>query len=174
MIQNEREIRHEHVLQAVRQMMTAARTAPKGKGIDIIEVAMVTDEDIKHLSEELVIMSGETGLKFFLRDADNILQAEAIMIVGTRQQVQGLNCGFPTCVEKPEAVPCAINSVDLGIAIGSACATASDLRLDTRVMFSAGLAAQRLGMLGDCKCVMAIPVSASSKNPFFDRKPKTE
>lgn len=158
MIQNEREIRHEHVLQAVRQMMTAARTAPKGKGIDIIEVAMVTDEDIKRLSEELVIMSGETGLKFFLRDADNILQAEAIMIAGTRQQVQGLNCahcGFPTCVEKPEAVPCAINSVDLGIAIGSACATASDWRLDTRVMFSAGLAAQRLGMLGDCKCVMA-------------------
>ena len=177
MIQNEREIRHEYVLQAVRQMMTAARTAPKGKGIDIIEVAMVTDEDIKRLSEELVIMSGETGLKFFLRDADNILQAEAIMIAGTRQQVQGLNCahcGFPTCVEKPEAVPCAINSVDLGIAVGSACATAADLRLDTRVMFSAGMAAQRLGMLGDCKCVMAIPVSASSKNPFFDRKPKTE
>ena len=177
MIQNEREIRHEYVLQAVRQMMTAARTAPKGKGIDIIEVAMVTDEDIKRLSEELVIMSGETGLKFFLRDADNILQAEAIMIAGTRQQVQGLNCahcGFPTCVEKPEAVPCAINSVDLGIAVGSACATAADLRVDTRVMFSAGMAAQRLGMLGDCKCVMAIPVSASSKNPFFDRKPKTE
>ena len=177
MIQNEREIRHEYVLQAVRQMMTAARTAPKGKGIDIIEVAMVTDEDIKRLSEELVIMSGETGLKFFLRDADNILQAEAIMIAGTRQQVQGLNCahcGFPTCVEKPETVPCAINSVDLGIAVGSACATASDLRLDTHVMFSAGMAAQRLGMLGDCKCVMAIPVSASSKNPFFDRKPKTE
>ena len=32
-------------------MMTAARTAPKGKGIDIIEVAMVTDEDIKRLSK---------------------------------------------------------------------------------------------------------------------------
>ena len=89
MIQNEREIRHEYVLQAVRQMMTAARTAPKGKGIDIIEVAMVTDEDIKRLSEELVIMSGETGLKFFLRDADNILQAEAIMIAGTRQRTAG-------------------------------------------------------------------------------------
>ena len=177
MIQNEREIRHEYVLQAVRQMMTAARTAPKGKGIDIIEVAMVTDEDIKRLSEELVIMSGETGLKFFLRDADNILQAEAIMIAGTRQQVQGLNCahcGFPTCVEKPEAVPCAINSVDLGIAVGSACATAADLRVDTRVMFSAGLAAQRMNWLKDCKAVFAIPVSASSKNPFFDRKPKEE
>ena len=109
-------------------------------------------------------------------DADNVLSAEAVVILGTRQQVQGLNCahcGFDTCVEKPAEVPCTINSVDLGIAIGSACATASDLRLDTRVMFSAGLAAQRLGWLGeDSKCVMAIPVSASSKNPFFDRKPK--
>ena len=107
-------------------MMTAARTAPKGKGIDIIEVAMVTDEDIKRLSEELVIMSGETGLKFFLRDADNILQAEAIMIAGTRQQVQGLNCahcGFPTCVEKPEAVPCDRFGLchGIGLAPGHAC-----------------------------------------------------
>ncbi|MBQ4163352.1 MAG: ferredoxin [Parabacteroides sp.] len=176
MIQNEREIRHEQVLQAVRQMMIAARTAPKGKGIDIIELAMVTDEDINHLSEEMIKVSEETGMKFFLRDADNILQAEAVMLLGTRQQVQGLNCGhcgFPTCEGKPFEVPCAINSVDLGIAIGSACATAADWRLDTRVMFSAGLAAQRLGFLEDCKCVMAIPVSAASKNPFFDRKPKT-
>lgn len=176
MIQNEREIRHAHVLQAVRQMMMAARTAPKGKGIDIIEVAMVTDEDINRLSEKMVSISEETGLKFFLRDAENILQAEALLIIGTRQQVQGLNCGhcgFPTCERKPLAVPCALNTVDVGIAVGSACATAADLRLDTRVMFSAGLAAQQLGMLGDCTCVMAIPVSASSKNPFFDRKPKT-
>lgn len=175
MIQNEREIRHEHVLQAVRQMMTAARTAPKGKGIDIIEMAMVTDGEIHLLSDKLIDMAAETGLKFFLRDADNLLQAEAVLIIGTDQQVQGLNCahcGFDTCVEKPAAVPCTINSVDLGIAIGSACATAADLRLDTRVMFSAGLAAQRLGWLGNCKSVMAIPVSASSKNPFFDRKPK--
>ena len=176
MIQNEREIRHESVLQAVRQMMIAARTAPKGKGIDIIELAMVTDEDIKRLSEEMIKVSEETGMKFFLRDADNILQAEAVLLLGTRQQVQGLNCGhcgFQTCEGKPFAVPCAINSVDLGIAIGSACATAADWRLDTRVMFSAGLAAQRLGILDGCKCVMAIPVSAASKNPFFDRKPKT-
>ena len=36
------------------------------------------------------------------------------------------------------------------------------------------MAAQRLNWLKDCKMVMAIPVSASSKNPFFDRKPKQE
>lgn len=173
MIQNERESRKEHLLHIARQMMTAARTAPKGKGMDIIEIAMVTDDDIKRLSEEMLIVAEEKGLKFFLRDANNILQAEALILIGTKQQTHGLNCahcGFETCAEKPEIIPCAINSVDIGIAVGSACATASDLRVDTRVMFSAGFAAQRLGYLGDCKCIMAIPISASSKNPFFDRK----
>lgn len=177
MIQNEREIRHQSVLQAAYQMMTAARTAPKGKGIDIIEMAVVTGEDIHLLSGEMQKIASETGMKFLLRDADNILSADAVLIIGTMQKVQGLNCahcGYATCAEKPELVPCAINSVDLGIAIGSACATAADLRVDTRVMFSAGLAAQRLRMLDDCKCVMAVPVSASSKNPFFDRKPKEQ
>lgn len=177
MIQNERDIRHELVIEAARKMMTAARTAPKGKGVDIIEIAMVTDDDIQRISDEMIRIYEETGFKFLLRDSDNIKSADAIVILGTGQKRQGLNCahcGFATCEEKPELVPCAINSVDLGIAIGSACATAADCRVDTRVMFSAGLAAQRLGMLGDSKCVMAIPVSASSKNPFFDRKPKEE
>ena len=158
-------------------MMTAARTAPKGKGVDIIEVALVTDEDIKKLSEQLISLSEEKGMKFFLRDADNILSAECVLLIGTRELAQGLNCGhcgFPTCAERSTGVPCVINSVDVGIAIGSACATASDHRVDTRVMFSAGLAAQRLDILKGCKQVFAIPVSASSKNPFFDRKPKEQ
>lgn len=165
------------VLQAARRMMVAARTAPKAKGIDIIEIALVVDDDILRLSEEMLRMAEETGFKFLLRDAENIKSADALLILGTGQQVMSMNCGHcgsPTCAAKPGFVPCAINSVDLGIAIGSACAMAADLRVDTRVMFSAGWAAQRLEMLGACKCVMAIPVSASSKNPFFDRKPKEE
>ena len=177
MIYNERDVRHDHLLHVVRQMMTAARTAPKGKGIDILEIAMITGEDIHRISERMILLADEMNLKFFLRDADNILHAEALLIIGTRFQNQGLNCahcGFATCAEKPEHVPCALNTIDLGIAIGSACATASDLRVDTRVMFSAGLAAQKLALLGDCQCIMAIPVSASAKNPFFDRKPKSD
>ena len=124
MIQNEREIRHELVLQAARRMMTAARTAPKGKGIDIIEIAMVTDGDILRLSDEMIRIAAETGFKFLLRDAENIKSADAVVIIGTSQKVQGLNCahcGFDTCVEKPDLVPCAINSVDryrLGLRYG--------------------------------------------------------
>ncbi|MBR5613569.1 MAG: ferredoxin [Bacteroidaceae bacterium] len=177
MIINEREARHEQVMQIARQMMTAARTAPKGKGVDVIEIALVEGDDIRRLSEEMIAIHEENGFKFFLRDADNILNAECILLIGTREHAHGLNCGhcgFSNCAERPSGVPCAIVSVDVGIAIGSACATAADHRVDTRVMFSAGLAAQRLDFLKGCRQVFAIPVSASSKNPFFDRKPKEQ
>ena len=177
MILNERDLRHEHVLNVARQMMTAARTAPKGKGIDVLEIALITDEALAKLSKKMQAIAEERGLKFFLRDAENILQAECLIIIGTRECAQGLNCGhcgYATCDARAKGVPCALNSVDVGIAIGSACAMAADLRVDTRVMFSAGLAAQELGWLPNCKQVFAIPVSASSKNPFFDRKPKEQ
>ncbi|KAA6347558.1 hypothetical protein EZS27_004989 [termite gut metagenome] len=172
MVLNERDCRHEHVLHVGRQMMTAARTAPKGKGMDIIETALIEGEEIKLLSETILTMAAKNGLKFFLRDANNILSAECIVLIGTREQEHKLNCGhcgYSTCKERAEGVPCAINTIDVGIAIGSACATAADFRVDTRVMFSAGLAAQQLDWLHGCKMVMAIPVCAASKNPFFDR-----
>ena len=177
MIINEREARHEQVMQIARQMMTAARTAPKGKGVDVIEIALVEGDDIRRLSQEMIAIQEENGFKFFLRDADNILNAECILLIGTREHAHGLNCGhcgYSNCTDRPNGVPCAIVSVDVGIAIGSACATAADHRVDTRVMFSAGLAAQRLNILEGCRQVFAIPVSASSKNPFFDRKPKEQ
>ena len=84
MVVNERNIRHQLVLEAAHRMMVAARTAPKGKGIDIVEVGMATDEDIERLSAEMIRIAGETGMKFFLRDAENIKSAEAILLVGTR------------------------------------------------------------------------------------------
>ena len=168
MILNERDSRHDQVLQIAQQMMIAARTAPKGKGVDIIEVAMVTESNIRILSDTMKQMYEENGFKFFLRDAENILNAECIVLIGTREHPQGLNCGhcgFDACDAREEGVPCAINSVDVGIAIGSACSVAADHRVDTRVMFSAGLAAQQLDWLDGCKQVYAIPVSAL--NEFF-------
>lgn len=90
MILNERDARHEHILQVARQMMTAARTAPKGKGIDIIEVALITDEEIKQLSDTMVAMVEEHGMKFFLRDADNILNAECVILIRNARASAGL------------------------------------------------------------------------------------
>lgn len=131
MILNERDSRHEQVLQVAQQMMTAARTAPKGKGVDIIEVAMVTESNIRILSDTMKQMYEDNGFKFFLRDADNILQAECVVLIGTRSLPQGLDCGhcgYEHCGDRKKGVPCAINSVDVGIAIGSACSVAADHR----------------------------------------------
>ena len=175
MLINERQNRRERLLKVAEAMATAARTAPKGKGLDIIEILTVADEHIAELSAEMIKYSEKSGLKFFLRDAENILQAEAVILIGTKTKTHGLNCGycgFPTCEEKllHEEIPCSLNSVDVGIAIGSACATAADIRVDSREMFSAGRAAQELGWMPGCSNIYGIPISCSSKNPFFDRR----
>jgi len=178
MLINERQNRKERLLQVANEMMTAARTAPKGKGFDIIEIALITDETINQLSEAMFAYSLSSGLKFVMRDAENILNAEAIIFIGTKHQIHNLNCtycGFETCVEKnlyPD-VPCSLNSVDVGIAIGSTCAVAADKRVDSRVMFSVGRVAQDLNLLPGCNNIYGIPISCSSKNPFFDRVSKT-
>lgn len=176
MIQNERDLRHAAVIEAARRMMTAARTAPKGKGTDFLEIALVEErDDLKTLADAMLRKAEESGMKFLLRDAENILQGEALILIGTHRHTLGLNCGYcgcRLCAENPEGNPCAINSIDIGIAVGSACATAADLRLDTRVMFSAGWASQTLDWLPGCNQTIAIALSASSKNPFFDRKSK--
>lgn len=173
MIYDEREIRRENVINAAKQMAMAARTAPKARGEDILEVVVVTDDDIAALSNALRQLGEQRGRAGMVRDADNILSADAIVLIGSREKAMGLNCaycGAESCEQRGEGVPCTMNTIDVGIAIGSACATAADLRVDTRVMYSAGYAAYKIGWMPKCKYIIAIPVSASSKNPFFDRK----
>ena len=135
----------------------------------------ITDEDIERMSETMLQMSAESGMKFLLRDAANVLQAEAVIVIGIQTEASecGLNCGYcgyKGCAEKPACSPCVMNGVDVGIAIGAACSKIADFRLDSRVMFSAGWAAKRLDVLNGADLVFAIPLSSSSKNPFFDRK----
>lgn len=172
MIIDERSDRHTRILEAARNMLTAARTAPKARGNDNLECILVEGDDLKKLSEAMLELFNETGRPVYQRDAANILQGECVILIGIRPVLMGLNCGhcgFSKCGEKPQDVPCVMNVTDVGIAIGSACATAADRRLDTRVMFSVGMGAMRLGLLPDCKQVFAIAISAGSKNPFFDR-----
>ena len=51
MVIDERECRKETVAEVARQIMIAGRTAPKGKGIDLIEIVAVTGETIEALAE---------------------------------------------------------------------------------------------------------------------------
>lgn len=173
MIIDERDYREEVVKDIAKKMMIAARTAPKTRGNDLVEIKLVDGEDIKHISDAMFDLSKNGGLHFLERDAENILKAQCILLVGVREQTMALNCGYcgsNTCADKPLNIPCTMNAIDVGIALGSACATASDLRVDTRIMYSVGSVVLKMGIMGkDCRMVYAIPISASSKNPFFDR-----
>ena len=122
---NEQHSRKDHILHIARGMMAAARTAPKAKGVDNLEIVTVTGDDLPRLAQKMRAMSEENGFKFFLRDANNVEQSDAVVVIGTRLGVFNLNCGmcgFPTCADKSqfESVPCAFNTNDLGIALGSA------------------------------------------------------
>ena len=100
-----------------------------------------------------------------------------MLLLGTKIDPMGLSpcglCGLNTCDEKRKYpdVPCAFNTGDLGIAIGSAAAAASRYHIDNRIMYTIGMAALDLKLLGEeVKVIYAIPLSSTSKNPFFDRK----
>ncbi len=65
MVIDERECRREEMAAIARQIMIAGRTAPKGKGIDIIEIVTVTGETITELAGAVRDASAATGMKFF-------------------------------------------------------------------------------------------------------------
>jgi len=162
--------------QVAELMCLAAKTAPKARGLDLLEIAIIKGDKIKQLSEKMLKIGEKENHKTFLRDGDNILQATAIVLLGTRTQYLGLKlcgfCGYSGCAdaEKSKAI-CAFNTGDLGIAVGSAVSVAMDHRLDNRIMYSVGKAAIELGLLGtEVKVAYGVPLSATGKNPFFDRK----
>lgn len=172
MIYNEKECRAAQLLKVAQAMMMAARTAPKAKGTDMLEIMTVTGDTIQLLHDKMVELAPILEKKFFLRDADNILHAQAVVLIGTRLHNYALNCGYcgyNTCAEKPVGNPCAFVINDMGIAIGSAVSVAADNRADSRVMFSVGVAAMDIGLMDGCHAVLAIPISCTGKSPFFDR-----
>jgi len=175
MLIKDQDFKDKAIEQIAEEMCLAARTAPKAKGLDFLEIAIIKDETIKKLSDKMKQIGDERQHFTFQRDSQSILSAQVMILIGTKKQTIGLKycgfCGFADCTaaEKAGAL-CAYNSGDLGIAIGSAVSVAMDHRLDNRIMYSAGKAAVELGLLGkDVVAAFGIPLSASAKNPFFDR-----
>ncbi len=156
-------------------MAVSARTAPKARGVDNIVIKIVKGNDIAKLSKKMAILGKERKRPSFIRDSQNILEATAIMLLGTKTGPLGLDCGYcgySTCVELSKTKGyCTYNSMDLGIAIGSAVSLASDFHVDNRIMYSIGYTAMKLGLLDkSVKIALGIPLSATGKNVFFDRK----
>jgi uncharacterized ferredoxin-like protein len=174
----EEEHRNEAIFNVAEKMMTAARTAPKARGIDNLKIACIDRETITIISQKMKEkVKAEGWPRSFERDAENILSADYLVLIGTRISPIRLKkcgmCGYVDCDEKDKHPdhPCVFNTGDLGIAIGSAVSVAMDNRVDNRIMYTVGMVARDMELLGkDVKIMYGIPLSVSAKNPFFDRR----
>jgi uncharacterized ferredoxin-like protein len=172
------------LLRAAELMMVASRTAPKSGGVDDVNTVLVTGSAKDKIAVEMVKMGAKRKIDGFRRDADNVKRSEALLLVGVNGRKNfGLSCGacgHSTCEEFNRAAAvrgvdfegpsCVFKMLDLGIALGSAVKTAGDLNVDNRIMYRAGAAAKRLGYLSTSNVVMGVPISASGKSIYFDRK----
>lgn len=177
MIYDETKLENEGILQTAKQMCVAARTAPKARGMDFIHTAVVTGEDLMRLADETERLGKEQNQDFYVRDADNLRRSQAVVLIGATYQQRGLNecCGWCNQINcqgcRENQSVCVFDPMDLGIALGSAVSVASMNRADNRIMFSIGKGALSLGMLGtEVKMILGIPLSATGKAPYFDRK----
>ncbi len=175
----------EIVEELAKQILVAARTAPKAKGVDDLVFGLITDpEEREKLAQEMEKIAEEKGaaFKFFKRDADNVRNSDAVILISLNfNKPLGLDCGICgfRCEElvKQEKSSldfdgpvCGIKLLDMGIALGSAVAKAKDLCVDNRIMYTIGVAAKRLNLIKG-NVIMGIPLSIKGKNIYFDRPP---
>jgi len=171
-------------MQVSRLMLVSARTAPKSGGVDDILTALVFGKEKDSLAAEMEKIGEERSISGFGRDAGNVRNSEAVVLIGVRGTKKfGMNCGacgYADCDEFEKAEKkagqdftgptCIFKALDLGIAMGSAAKTANILNVDNRIMYRIGVAARRLKMMPEASVIMGIPVSAKGKNIYFDRK----
>jgi len=166
-------------------LVVSARTAPKARGIDDLEITILSSSDeLEKLAAKMDELSRDEKMKFFSRDAVNVRQSHAVLLIGVKsskpKELDCGGCGYETCngfrganrsSGKGYSGPsCIFQLVDLGIAIGSAVKTASLLNVDNRIMYSIGVAALKLGLLKESEIAFGIPLSAYGKSIYFDRK----
>jgi uncharacterized ferredoxin-like protein len=173
----------EALLEAAKYMLIAARTAPKTAGIDDILTLIVYGKEKDSIAEKMEQMAEARKIEGFRRDAKNVRDSEAVVLIGVRgSKSGGFNCGacgYKSCEEFENAKKkfgkdfigptCLFKALDHGIALGSATKTASILNVDNRIMYRIGTAALKLKMLPEATVIMGIPISAKGKSIYFDR-----
>lgn len=178
MLRKEEDARNEAIWAAAQEIMLAVRTAPKTRGRDNIAILIADQEHKEQLAGKMDEINERSGGKrvTFSRDAKGLRLAQAALLIGVRVPDYGLNCGwcgFESCevrARQRPGTPCVFPVIDLGIASGVAAARLADKFIDNRMMFSMGYAALQLDWFDkDVTMALGFPLSASGKNPYFDR-----
>ncbi|MCS7099711.1 MAG: DUF2148 domain-containing protein [Sulfolobales archaeon] len=152
------------VVQVAKLMALSALTAPKGRGVDNVLVKILDRrEELEALAAAMDELAREYG-EFFARDAYGVRRSEVVVLVGCRIVDFKLKQPKEAAVD----VNLAMSLINLGIALGSAVKTASLHNVDNRIMYTIGIAAKKLNLL-DADVIIGVPLSATSKNIYFDR-----
>jgi uncharacterized ferredoxin-like protein len=173
----------QNIIETVAELMAlSAKTAPKTRGEDELVYKILTGEEKDRVAAEMLEISQEQNNPGFKRDGNNVRDSQALLLIGVKPHsacgFECQACGFETCADfdlkktqgKFIGPNCPYRVLDMGIALGSAVKTASIHNVDNRIMYRVGVAVMRLDIM-DCNYVMGIPLSASGKSIFFDRKP---
>ena len=171
------EMEKKAVLETASRMCAAARTAPKTRHIDGIHTLVVTGEEKDALADKMEEIGkkyfGDSWQHWYGRDAGNVRQADAVVLIGIEKSYRGLAhcdfCDFGDCGGCREAGGnCAYIYVDLGIALSSAALAAHRELTDSRIYASIGKAAGEMPYGCEYKW-LGIAISISGQDPFFDR-----
>lgn len=154
---------------AAEMMAISARTAPKARGEDFIEIDLLMDDRLGSLANAMIGHGEKEDDQMWVRDGKCVQASAGVLLIGTRDPKDDQDPARSPVGEdvfaKSERVK---RYIDLGIALGSAAKTAGILNLDNRIMWRAGEMARRTGII-DALIVIAIPFSVSGKNIYFDR-----
>ncbi len=176
MIRDIYDIKEESLKVVSTMIMNRMLTAPKAKGEDDVRILLVDGNDKKALADEMRHLGEERNRPGLIRDAANVDKSGCVIVLGAKKITMNLDCGMcglPTCVEAiKKGVNCVFPLADLGIALGSGLSLGQELGIDSRVMYTIGLAALSLKIFDDMNIRMSlgIPLSVTTKNVCFDRK----
>jgi uncharacterized ferredoxin-like protein len=183
------EAEREAVSAAARLIMAAVATAPKTRGVSMIQSVLIDGNDKERLADAMEHHGrGKASAgSIFVRDAGNVRNSAAVLLVGVKGTMpkkpeNPLNCGACGCAECSGFIQapkgrqgedftgplCVFQSIDLGIALGVAAKMAAELNIDNRLMYTAGAGAMEMKIL-DADIIVGLPLSVSAKNIFFDR-----
>ncbi len=195
---DQKEMFQEALRRVAQLCAVAAMTAPKSGGQlflkgakPFIETVIVED---KSTLANLAVWLRERGTKLkqpiWFRDAETAERLDLVLFIGLAKWYPPVYdcgaCGFATCAEflrarehqKPEGMEdwefpgpiCQLRCIDLGIAVGSAAKIASLNNIDARCQTRIAAAARHLGII-QADLAVALSMSVSHKNIFFDRPP---
>jgi uncharacterized ferredoxin-like protein len=179
-----REQERQGILATANLMVVAARTAPKAGGKDDILTAVVTGPEVAAMTADMEKIAVERNDPAWARQAKIIEVTEAVVLIGARGTKSYVTncgaCGYKSCADFMNAEKrsgqdfegpnCIFKTLDLGIAVCSAVKIAGILNADNRIYYRIGVAARRLRYLPEASVILGIPLSATGKNPHFDRE----